>query len=155
MFVVFFLFAICTIQCILSTLAWVPMQTSFKVLEIKMQSPLSSCPLFGQVRPLLRDHGKVMDPVEPPPVKHRGAGVQVQGEPGVVLGVEAHLGVGDVPGERLSHRQPSVPIYHLLLAEQQSLRDQRQNIQLQISLGAKTIWDKEKKLGKTIPSADR
>ena len=139
-----FLFAICTIQCILSTLAWVPMQTSFKVLEIKMQSPLSSCHLFGQVRPLLRDHGKVMDPVESPPVKHGGAGVQVQGEPGVVLRVEAHLGVGDVPRERLSHRHPRVPIYHLLLAEQQSLRDQRQNIQLQISLGQKPLGTKKR-----------
>ena len=45
MFVVFFLFAICTIQCILSTLAWVPMQTSFKVLEIKMQIPFLLCSL--------------------------------------------------------------------------------------------------------------
>ena len=48
MFVVFFLFAICTIQCILSTLAWVPMQTSFKVLKIlkyEKSFPHSSSPV--------------------------------------------------------------------------------------------------------------
>ena len=35
--VVFFLFAICTIQCILSTLAWVPMQTSFNIKSTQYQ----------------------------------------------------------------------------------------------------------------------
>ena len=85
-----------------------------------------------------------MDPVEAPPVKHCGAWVQVKVQPVIMLGVEAHLCVGDVPGERLSHRYPGVPIDHLLLAEQQSLRDQRQNIQLQISLGQKPLGTKKR-----------
>ena len=86
-----------------------------------------------------------MDPVEAPPVKHRGAGVQVKVESVVMLGMEADLGVGDVPGERLPHCHAGVPIDHLLLAEQQSLRDQRQNIQLQISLGQKPLGTKKRK----------
>ena len=83
------LLAICTIQCILSTLAWVPIHTACNTAHVSHVSrPRVTCHLLGQLRPRVPHHGEVVYPVEAPPVQHGRGGVQPQLQPGQLRGVE-------------------------------------------------------------------